>query len=289
MVFILDSVGAANTHRARTTNNTSKRKGFAANVAGGCVPIAPASPLRRFRASCRGCNVATLRMDQQRGKVVLVEFWDFCRVNSLRTLPYLKAWHERYADAGLRIIRRAHRRLPPRRVEENVRRAVERLEIRGRSSSTQQLEVWDDYGNEGWPARYLWTPEDSAAVLHALRRRRVRGDRARDPGAAWAFPATSLAPVHPEDAEDALNRAADAGSARTRTRAPTTRPEACGPSSTAWARCSVNGWDRVQRGARQRSSLCTTSGHTARRSSCSRVTEGVEVHATCFTPALTAA
>ena len=43
-------------------------------------------------------------MDQQRGRPVLVEFWDFCRVNSLRTLPYLKAWHERYAEAGLRVI-----------------------------------------------------------------------------------------------------------------------------------------------------------------------------------------
>ena len=50
-------------------------------------------------------NVAMLRMDQQRGKVVLVEFWDFCRVNSLRTLPYLKAWHARYAEAGLRVVR----------------------------------------------------------------------------------------------------------------------------------------------------------------------------------------
>ena len=43
-------------------------------------------------------------MDKQRGRPVLVEFWDFCRVNSLRTLPYLKAWHERYADDGLRVI-----------------------------------------------------------------------------------------------------------------------------------------------------------------------------------------
>ncbi len=49
-------------------------------------------------------NVASLRMDQQRGRPVLVEFWDFCRVNSLRTLPYLKAWHERYAEAGLRVV-----------------------------------------------------------------------------------------------------------------------------------------------------------------------------------------
>ena len=66
-------------------------------------------------------NVATLRMDQQRGKAVLVEFWDFCRVNSLRTLPYLKAWHERYADAGLRIVGVHTGGFPPARDEANVR------------------------------------------------------------------------------------------------------------------------------------------------------------------------
>ena len=49
-------------------------------------------------------NVAPLRMDKQIGRPVLVEFWDFCRPNSLRTLPYVKAWHERYAGDGLRVI-----------------------------------------------------------------------------------------------------------------------------------------------------------------------------------------
>ena len=49
-------------------------------------------------------NVAFLRMDKQIGRPVLVEFLDSARINSLRTLPYLKAWHERYADAGLRIV-----------------------------------------------------------------------------------------------------------------------------------------------------------------------------------------
>ena len=58
-----------------------------------------------FPRQAEWVNVATLRMDQQRGRPVLVEFWDFCRVNSLRTLPYLKAWHERYADDGLRVDR----------------------------------------------------------------------------------------------------------------------------------------------------------------------------------------
>ena len=55
---------------------------------------------------------------------MLVEFWDFCRVNSLRTLPYLKAWHERYADAGLRVIGVHTGAFPPSRDEAEVERAV---------------------------------------------------------------------------------------------------------------------------------------------------------------------
>ncbi|MDQ5809122.1 MAG: DipZ protein, partial [Actinomycetota bacterium] len=57
-----------------------------------------------FPAKLPWVNVASLRMDQQGGLPVLVEFWDFCRVSSLRTLPYVKAWHERYAGAGLRVV-----------------------------------------------------------------------------------------------------------------------------------------------------------------------------------------
>src|SRR4051812_49888035 len=107
-------------------------------------------------------------MDQQRGRVVLVEFWDFCRVNSLRTLPYLKAWHERYAQAGLRIIGVHTGGFPPARVEANVRRAIERLEISRPVAIDTELEVWDLYGNEGWPARYLL---DRELTLHSMHHR----------------------------------------------------------------------------------------------------------------------
>src|SRR5918995_1623844 len=87
-------------------------------------------------------NVASLRMDQQGGFPVLVEFWDFCRVNSLRTLPYLKAWHERYADDGLRIIGVHTGGFAPARVEANVRSAVERLEIPWAVGIDTELEIW---------------------------------------------------------------------------------------------------------------------------------------------------
>src|ERR671917_1811270 len=82
-----------------------------------------------FPAKAPWANVATLRMDQQRGRPVLVEFWDFCRVQSLRTLPYLKAWHERYAEAGLRVVGVHTGGFPPSRDPEQVRRAVGRLAI----------------------------------------------------------------------------------------------------------------------------------------------------------------
>ena len=60
---------------------------------------------------------------------VLVEFWDFARVNSLRTMPYLKAWHERYADAGLRVIGIHSPGYSFGRDRDTVARAVERLEV----------------------------------------------------------------------------------------------------------------------------------------------------------------
>jgi len=49
-------------------------------------------------------NSEPLEMGALRGGPVLIEFWDFCRPNSLRTRPYLDAWHERYAPEGLVII-----------------------------------------------------------------------------------------------------------------------------------------------------------------------------------------
>jgi thiol-disulfide isomerase/thioredoxin len=92
----------------------------------------------------------------QRGKPMLVEFWDFCRPNSMRTLPYLKAWHERYSELGLRVIGVHCPGFEPSKDEQAVRDAVARLEIPYPVLIDSELEVWQDYGNEGWPSRYLF-------------------------------------------------------------------------------------------------------------------------------------
>jgi hypothetical protein len=225
-------------------------------------------------------NVASLRMDQQRGRPVLVEFWDFCRVNSLRTLPYLKAWHDRYAEAGLRVIGVHTGGYLPSRDDAEVRRAVARLGIPWAVAIDTGLEIWDLYGNEGWPARYLWDADQS---LHSLHYGEGAYDETeREIQALLGVEGDVLAPLRPEDAPGALL-------------APMT-PEQPGAYSgpyeagAAWAVVSGTG-DLVVNGRRVAVTdpgcvaLVEHERHTA--GTLQLVAgPGVTVHATCFTPGL---
>ncbi len=123
-------------------------------------------PLPPFPRELSWINVAPLRADKQRGRPVLVEFWDFCRINSLRTLPYVKAWHERYAPHGLRVISIHTGGFDCSRDLDNVRAAVQRLGIEHPVVVDSELELWDFYGNQGWPARYLWDQEGALFSMH---------------------------------------------------------------------------------------------------------------------------
>jgi thiol-disulfide isomerase/thioredoxin len=92
----------------------------------------------------------------QRERPLLVEFWDFCRPNSLRTLPYLRAWHERYAALGLSIVGVHTPGFEPSRDPRAVAQAVTRLGVPYPVLIDGDFEVWREYENEGWPARYLF-------------------------------------------------------------------------------------------------------------------------------------
>jgi hypothetical protein len=116
-------------------------------------------------AALEWVNVASLRMDQQVGRPVLVEFWDFCRCNSLRTLPYVRMWHERYAALGLRVISAHAGAYPPSQDGAEVRAAVARLGIEHPVVIDEGFALWREYGNEAWPARYLF---DTRLRLHSM-------------------------------------------------------------------------------------------------------------------------
>ncbi len=113
---------------------------------------APLFPTKLPWVNTNGSQASILK----RGQPMLVEFWDFCRPNSIRTLPYVKAWHERYAEGGLRVIGVHCPGFPPSRQEQAVRDAVARLEIAHPVLIDSEFEVWREYENRGWPARYLF-------------------------------------------------------------------------------------------------------------------------------------
>jgi hypothetical protein len=119
-----------------------------------------------FPASLQWLNVATLRMDKQRGRPVLLEFWDFCRPASLRTLRYLQAWHERYEQAGLRVISVHAPGFAPGQDPEAVATAVQRLGITHPVLLDTDLQLWQIYENQGWPSRYLFNQELRLFEVH---------------------------------------------------------------------------------------------------------------------------
>jgi len=144
-----------------------------------------------------------LRMDQQRGRPVLIEFFDVCRVNSLQTLPYVKAWHERYSGDGLRVVSVHSPGFEPSRDPAVVGDAVRRHGIEHAVLLDQDLALWNDYENAGWPARYLFDQEGMLFEAHMgegayreteLAIQELLGVKGRE----------VLAPVRPEDDPEAL-------------------------------------------------------------------------------------
>ncbi len=105
-------------------------------------------------------------IDQQAGQPVLLEFWDFCRVNSLRTLPYMREFHRRYELKGLRVIGVHASGFEASSTEQSVRAACARLGIEYPVAIDLDLIVWDLYENAGWPARYLWDHKGVLVDFH---------------------------------------------------------------------------------------------------------------------------
>ena len=90
-----------------------------------------------------------------RGRVVLVQFWTFTCINWLRTLPYVRAWAERYKDDGL-IVVGAH--TPEFWFEadvDNIQRAVTAMRIDYPVAVDSEYAIWDAFANRYWPALYF--------------------------------------------------------------------------------------------------------------------------------------
>ena len=90
-----------------------------------------------------------------RGKVVLVDFWTYSCINCLRTLPYLKAWDEKYRAQGLIIIGVHAPEFAFEKDLHNVEQAVRELGVSYPVAVDNQYAIWNAFQNEYWPAHYL--------------------------------------------------------------------------------------------------------------------------------------
>jgi thiol-disulfide isomerase/thioredoxin len=161
---------------------------------------APLFPTKLPWVNTNGAQASILK----RGQPMLVEFWDFCRPNSIRTLPYVKAWHERYAGDGLRVIGVHCPGFAPSHPEQAVRDAVERLEIVHPVLIDSEFEVWQEYENRGWPARYLFDGHARLFEYHYGEGAYAETELAIQE--LLGVEREPLAPVRPEDAPDARLR-----------------------------------------------------------------------------------
>ena len=108
-----------------------------------------------FSGATAWINSAPLTLESLRGKVVLVDFWTYSCINCLRTLPYIKAWNEKYKASGLVIIGVHTPEFPFEKDEANVRKAVKDLGVVYPVPMDNDYKIWRSFNNEYWPADYF--------------------------------------------------------------------------------------------------------------------------------------
>ncbi|MHA4866663.1 cytochrome c biogenesis protein DipZ [Duganella sp. PWIR1] len=100
-------------------------------------------------------NSAPLTAEQLKGKVVVVDFWTYSCINCLRSLPYTKAWAEKYRDQGLVVIGVHAPEFAFERNVNNVRKAVKEQGINFPVAIDNDFAIWRAFGNQYWPAHYF--------------------------------------------------------------------------------------------------------------------------------------
>lgn len=100
-------------------------------------------------------NSQPLAADSLRGKVVLVQFCTYTCINWLRTLPYVRAWDEKYKGKGLAVVGVHTPEFPFEKDVDNVRRAVKDMGLNYPVALDNDYAVWRAFKNQYWPALYI--------------------------------------------------------------------------------------------------------------------------------------
>jgi thiol-disulfide isomerase/thioredoxin len=112
-------------------------------------------PMPDLNGAVAWLNSAPLSSKSLRGKVVLVNFWTYSCINSLRELPYIQAWAAKYKDAGLVVIGVHSPEFGFEKDSVNVKNAVSDLRVAFPVPIDSGHSIWSAFRNEYWPADYF--------------------------------------------------------------------------------------------------------------------------------------
>ena len=108
-----------------------------------------------FDGATEWLNSSPLTAADLQGKVVLVDFWTYTCINWLRTLGYVRAWAEKYADHGMVLISVHTPEFWFEHDVDNIRTAVKDLSVEFPIAVDSDYAVWRAFGNRYWPALYI--------------------------------------------------------------------------------------------------------------------------------------
>ena len=100
-------------------------------------------------------NSEPFTLEEQRGNVVLVDFWTYTCINCIRTFPFLREWHEKYADQGLVILGVHAPEFEFEKKRDNVIEAVNSFGLKYPVAQDNEHVTWRNFKNQFWPAKYL--------------------------------------------------------------------------------------------------------------------------------------
>jgi len=117
--------------------------------------IVGSSPLYGLSGATGWINSAPLTAKQLKGKVVLVDFWDYSCINCIRAIPYVRAWAEKYKDSGLVVIGVHTPEFDFEKQLPNVQKAVQKFGITYPVALDSNYDIWNAFHNQYWPAHYF--------------------------------------------------------------------------------------------------------------------------------------
>ena len=124
-------------------------------ASGGAAALPVEGVLPTLNGAVQWLNSPPLTVQDLRGKVVLVDFWTYSCINCLRSLPYVKAWAQKYKDQGLVVIGVHAPEFAFERNVDNVKKAVHDLGVDYPVAIDNNYAIWRALNNQYWPAHYF--------------------------------------------------------------------------------------------------------------------------------------